>query len=188
MRDIGKLLAAAVCGLAVGGMLAAHVVRVEAIRRNLTSRAWSLTAVAALVLIVRVYPDAYCLPVLALLTLVFTIVACGNSMFGILHWPASRGLGEVTYSIYLLHNFVNYIAFRLLLGKSAAALSPTAHWLIVCALAPVLILLSHTTFRLIEAPAMAAAPRFHTWLLSRWTGRVIPTRRNTTQSTLQDAA
>ncbi len=150
-----------------GGMLAAHVVRVEAVRRRFVGRFWSLVVAAAIAAIVGFYPSAYSLPVIALLTLTFTIIACGNTMFGVLHWRVSRILGEITYSIYLLHNFVLFIAFRVVLGHSAATLSPTFYWLVVCGLVPVLVVVCRTTFRTIEAPAMSLTPRVHAWLATR---------------------
>ena len=154
-----------------GGIIAAHVVRIEPLRRQLVGAIWSLVAAAALLAIVRFFPSAYSLPVMGLLTLAFTIIACGNSLFGILHWPASRLLGEVTYSIYLLHNFALFIAFRVVFGQSSATLSPTAYCLVICGLSPLLVLVCYATYHWIEVPAMAAAPKCHAWLMSRWTRR-----------------
>ncbi len=70
------------------------------------------------------------------------------------------------YSVYLLHNFLLFITFRFLLGSSASSVSPAAYWLVVGGLVPILIVLCHATFRLIESPAMAAVPRVHTCVIS----------------------
>ena len=46
-----------------------------------------------------------------LLSSAFAIIACGNTLFGALEWPAARGLGDIGYSIYLLHGLaaVRYV-------------------------------------------------------------------------------
>jgi peptidoglycan/LPS O-acetylase OafA/YrhL len=104
---------------------------------------------------------------LLLLSLAFGIIACGNTLFGVLAWPAARGLGEMGYSIYLLHGLVLFTIFGLILGPDrAAALSVTGHWMVVYSCVPLVAVLSFATFRLIEAPAMASVDRV-TALVSR---------------------
>ena len=181
LRSIPSIDGILLLGFA-GGMLAATAVRVEFIRRCLVGKMGSGLVVASLLVIVTCFVTAYCLPVLILLTVAFTIIACGNSMFGILHGQASRLLGEMSYSVYLLHNFLLFITFRLLLGSSASSLSPAAYWLVIGGLVPILIALCHATFRLIELPAMAAVPRVHAWVVScltlRWFAAPMEARRS----------
>jgi peptidoglycan/LPS O-acetylase OafA/YrhL len=97
---------------------------------------------------------------LLLLSFAFAIIACGNSLFGALEWPAVRGLGDMGYSVYLLHGLVLFAVFGLLLGTTeTAALSTAGHWLVVDACAVVVTVVSYTTFHLIEAPAMRSVDR-----------------------------
>lgn len=127
---------------------------------------WSQSAVATGVAVictlsaVAYFSTAYKYACILLLGVSFCIVAAGNGLGGLLHWRASRTLGEMAYSIYLLHGVVLYGLFHWVLGLDAAAqLSPEAHWLWVLAAVPVLLGLSHLAFRLIERPAMQKAAR-----------------------------
>lgn len=97
----------------------------------------------------------------------FTIIACGNSIYGILEWPTSVLLSEMGYSLYLLYGLLLFAAYRLVLGEGASTLSAAEHRSIVLGLVPLLILLCFSTFRLIEQPAMAAVPRCYAWLMVR---------------------
>ncbi|MCG2611045.1 acyltransferase [Flavobacterium sp. SM15] len=49
-------------------------------------------------------------------TIIFIFITFGNSFFGILHWPISRKLGQITYSIYLVHGIILFIAFNYIIG------------------------------------------------------------------------
>ncbi|HNL89418.1 MAG TPA: hypothetical protein PKH05_10135, partial [Nitrospira sp.] len=96
------------------------------------------------------------------------IIACGNSLYGLLEWPASVVLGEMAYSLYLLHGLVLFVTYRVVCAEWAAMVSSVEHWAMALCVVPVLILLCFTTFRLIEKPAMDAVPRCHAWLLARF--------------------
>ena len=75
--------------------------------------------------------------------------------------PASRTLGDMAYSIYLVHGLVLSVTFRWWLGPAnAAAFSPAAHWALIVGGTPVLVLLCRASFLAIERPAMA-------WVASR---------------------
>ncbi|WHZ23446.1 MAG: Acyltransferase 3 [Nitrospira sp.] len=152
-----------------GGIAAAWIVRVAAIRSRLAHWAWGTVAVACFATTMWSCPTAYTVSAMVLLAGGFTIIACGNSLFGVLEWSPSVVLGEMGYSLYLLHSVVLFVAYRLLLGERASMLSSAEHWSVVFCLVPVLIVLCHVTFRLIEKPAMAAAPRCHAWLAARLT-------------------
>ena len=149
-----------------GGMAAASLVRVRVMRTTLSNRVWSLIAIACFGMTVWLFPTAYTVPALLLLFGGFTIIACGNSIYGILEWSPSVVLSEMGYSLYLLHSTVLFVAYRLVLGEGASNLSPFEHWSIVLWLVPFLVVLCFITFRFIEKPAMAAAPRCHGWLVS----------------------
>jgi peptidoglycan/LPS O-acetylase OafA/YrhL len=152
----------------VGGIMAAFLVRRKQFCALVSGRVGSVVCLAFLALAPILFPITHSLPGIALLSAGFIIIACGNNLFGILTWPASRLLGEITYSIYLLHGMLYFVVFRYLIGPPGAAeLSLTAHWLVVFACTPVLIVVSYCTFRMIEAPAMAAVPAVTEWLLQK---------------------
>jgi peptidoglycan/LPS O-acetylase OafA/YrhL len=150
-----------------GGIAAAFLVRVPAIRERVTGLSGAMVVLACLCAIPWFYPTTGRVVVL-MLTVVFTILACGNSLFGILTSAVSRTLGEMGYSIYLLHGALLFTTFRLVLGlQRAAALSITQHWLVVFADAALLVLICSVTFHYIEAPTMGAGPQVSRWLKSR---------------------
>jgi peptidoglycan/LPS O-acetylase OafA/YrhL len=143
----------------LGGIASAFLARRPIVCRSARHPAASAIAIAALAAVTR-FPSVATPAPLLLLSLAFAIIACGNTLFGVLDWPAARGLGEMGYSVYLLHGLVLFTVFGLILGtERTAALSLTGHWLIVYACVPLVVVLSFTTFRLIEAPAMASVDR-----------------------------
>ena len=148
----------------IGGILSAFAVRSRAARTVARHPAASVVCAATLAALTR-FPTAFAAAPILLLSFAFAIIAGGNTLFGVLEWPAARGLGEMGYSVYLLHGLVLYVVFALVLGTSGtAALSPFAHWLVVWACTPIVIALSFTTFRLIEAPAMETVDRANAWI------------------------
>ncbi len=151
-----------------GGIVAAFLSRSAFLRSIAVSRGSALVAVGCVVTAVLHYPSAYNLEVLVLLSVAFAIIACGNSLFGLLTNAMSRTLGEISYSIYLIHGIVLFVAFNLIMSPlRAAALSAFEHWSVVIICSPLLVLLAFTTFRLIERPAMEATPRVTAWIKLR---------------------
>lgn len=141
-----------------GGMAAAWAVRSPVLCRWAASRVASVLIVACLATAVTLFPQATDYGALALLAVAFVLIACGNSLFGLLLHPVSRLLGESAYSIYLLHGVLLFSLFHFVLGvdRPGAALPVAVHWGWVLALAPVVVLASHASYRFIEAPAMRA--------------------------------
>jgi peptidoglycan/LPS O-acetylase OafA/YrhL len=149
----------------LGGIVAAFLVRRKKFCKLVSGPAGAVLALFFFVIGPVLYMTAESLPGIFLLSLGFIIIACGNNLFGILSWPASRMLGEMTYSIYLLHGMVLFLTFRYVIGLNRAAeLSYATHWLVILVCVPVLVAVSYSTFRLIEAPAMAAVPAATAWL------------------------
>lgn len=90
---------------------------------------------------------------LLLISLIFTIIATGNSFFGLLQHPALKLLGEISYSTYLLHGMVLFCTFYFGLGlENARELSPLTYTLVIFVLTPVMVLVSYFGFRFIEKP------------------------------------
>jgi peptidoglycan/LPS O-acetylase OafA/YrhL len=113
---------------------------------------WVLALVLAAVLLA---PTSSSKPVMAaLLTIAFCLVACGEQdLFGVLSSRAAQILGEVSYSIYLLHGLALASVFLLVMSHGTAAqLSPLAHWSVVMCVTVLLMPLSVVTYRRIELP------------------------------------
>jgi peptidoglycan/LPS O-acetylase OafA/YrhL len=152
----------------VSGIIAAFAVRHEQLRLRAQGSLGALAVLVALIGSVCFFASGYSRVVWVLLTISFTIIACGNSLFGVLTSAVSRTLGEMGYSIYLLHGALLYITFRVVIGFSrAASLSPTRYWLVIFAITGPLILVCALTFYFIEKPGMESAPRVYAWVKAR---------------------
>jgi peptidoglycan/LPS O-acetylase OafA/YrhL len=117
-------------------------------------------AVGLMGMVIYLETTAYTATSMFLTSMAFILIACGNSLFGILTRQTSRMMGEMTYSIYLLHGFLFYMTFNHVLGlRAMTSLTPLQHWVLILSLTPVLILLSGLSYKFVELPAMQHAPR-----------------------------
>jgi peptidoglycan/LPS O-acetylase OafA/YrhL len=152
-----------------GGIFAAFVIRSNSFCQFAVKRVSSFIAIACMAIVINLYPSAYGNMPLFLLSCTFAIFAGGNSMFGLLTSSAARTLGEITYSIYMLHGIVLFIVFNFIIGiPQAQSLSPIGYWLLVMSILPIIIVLCFLTFRSIERPAMQSTIGLTNWCRSRW--------------------
>ncbi|MGV8604363.1 hypothetical protein ACV354_32870, partial [Pseudomonas aeruginosa] len=70
------------------------------------------------------FPSAYQQPATLILGLALPLIAEGWSLFGLLTHALSRFLGEMTYSMYLLHGRILFLSFELLIGRDHANAFP----------------------------------------------------------------
>jgi len=89
----------------VSGILVAMLVRTN-LRQYLRTRVFALMAITLLVFAINTFEDPFGFYPLLILTFFFSVVAAGNSFFGILHLKISRVMGEISFGIYLLHGIV----------------------------------------------------------------------------------
>ncbi len=137
------------------GIFAAYALRFERVVRLANTRVASWVAIAVLLIEVNVYSSAYSFIPQLLIFIAFLILVCGNDLFGALSNQVSRALGEVSYSIYLLHGILLFIVMNFVLGLEQARILDWQHyWLVIICITPILILISFLTFRFIESPAM----------------------------------
>ena len=110
MADLSMMAAAALLSLMPeiqppvlyafgGGIAAAEIARVPAIRRHLAKKSWGLAAAGCLAATAWCFPTAANVPAVLSLAAGFTVIACGNSLFGVLEWPASVVLSEMGSSL-----------------------------------------------------------------------------------------
>jgi len=86
-------------------------------------------------------------------TFLFATIVAGNSYFGVLSSMFSRKFGQITYSFYLLHGIILFIAFKFTAGYSnAAKFSQAKHWLVVAACIFPIVLCSQLCYKYIELP------------------------------------
>jgi peptidoglycan/LPS O-acetylase OafA/YrhL len=146
------------------GIGSALIVRLELFQRVANHNLSSVIALACLVIAVTFYRGAYGIPQIVLLSFAFSLIAGGSGLFGILTNETSRTFGEMAYSIYLLHGIVLFLTFNYVVGiESVRQMTPTAFWMMISGITPVLLLICLGTFKFIEAPAMRQVPVVMAW-------------------------
>lgn len=147
-----------------GGMVAAMLVKLKQMRTIAGHRIGSVLVVCCVALAVGLYHSAYSPVPMLLLSIAFILIACGCTVFGLLGLALSRTLGELAYSIYLLHGFALYVVFQFVIGaQRSAVLTPVEHWTVVVTIAPALLVICFTLFHLVEQPAMRSSARVVRW-------------------------
>jgi len=152
----------------LGGIIAAIIVRWGRLNSFLGS-SWLAPILVFLVFKGwTIHYNPWNLETLLLLTIVFTAIAAGNTIFGILSKDTARKLGEASYGIYLFHGLILYAIFQLSpIGQLAALKQPFLYLAVVFSITMLTVSISSIGFRLIEAPAMALVNPITTNLRSR---------------------
>lgn len=118
-----------------------------------------------LLLLPLLIPPAYADYTVLSVGLAFAFIAGGCNLFGILVRPISIVLGEISYSIYLLHGLSLSLLFNYILGTElGATLTPLSHWLAIIIMTVPLIVFCAGTFKFIERPPMEKVD----WLTNRF--------------------
>lgn len=139
-----------------GGIAAYYATTHQGVAGFLRSRGAAVLALACGLLSVLCFETARHPAAVALWSIFFAVVACGNTLFGVLALRVSAVLGELSYGIYLLHGFVLFIAYKSLGPALFAGLSPASHWALTAALLLPLLALCVLSYRTVELPAMLA--------------------------------
>ncbi len=93
-----------------------------------------------------------------LLSIMFTIIALGNDLFGLLKNSSLKLLGEICYSTYLLHGIIIFTLIHFLLGQeNVKQYSPQQYCYIIFMLTPIVVIISFFSYRFIEYPFMQKA-------------------------------
>jgi peptidoglycan/LPS O-acetylase OafA/YrhL len=128
----------------------------------------SCLALACLAVLGSLFDRTFGAPQALLLFVVFFCIAQGNDMFGVLSSRAARLLGMTSYSIYLMHAIVLFVALRIADHlHGILSMGASGYWAFIALCGVVVVGLSAGTFRYIEhpflrrgtAPARAAPPR-----------------------------
>jgi len=144
----------------LGGMTAAWVIHrsgtPSSFWRRLACSPWgSLLTLACLTVSLTGFESAYQACPMLFVTLAFSLICSGSTLFGLLTHPVARWLGARAYGLYLMHGLLLSALFVDALGhQTSATLSPLAHWGWIAALMPILILVADAGHRFIERPAM----------------------------------
>ena len=146
----------------VGGIVAAHWVRVERLAALGQSRAAGAAALAALAGVVTLLPGAYSWLATPSLAVFFVVIASGHSLWGLLRLPGLLWLGDITYSIYLLHGLFLWLVLQGFLPHPLAT-SPPVFLASVVTIDAMLVLVSSLIFMTIERPAVLLGKRHARW-------------------------
>ncbi|MFC4477618.1 acyltransferase family protein [Flavobacterium chungangensis] len=140
----------------VGGICVALLINTKKFNTILKQKKY--TILALLLLAVSVYffnSGRKPFPIISA-SIVFLIIASGNNFFGVLSSAFSRKLGQITYSIYLLHGILLFIIFYYIIGfEEAKALTNIEYWSIITLSIIPLILICQLSFKYIEHPLMS---------------------------------
>lgn len=101
------------------------------------------------------FKDIYQPVPILFVSLFFVSIALGNTLFGILSKPSSVVLGEISYSIYLLHGFIIYLSFSVFKLVNLQEINAVTHTMMLPVLIIVVISISTLTYLYIEKPAIA---------------------------------
>lgn len=146
-----------------GGGLVAWWVRRPALR-GWAHRPWhDMALVLALAGAVLSAPNVHHTAPILLLTVAFGLIASGCDLFGLLRLRVSQQLGDLAYSIYLLHGLLLFTSLTFVLGhEEVRAYTPQGHWLWLSALAPIVVAIAWLAFHTVERPAMRATDAWAT--------------------------
>jgi peptidoglycan/LPS O-acetylase OafA/YrhL len=123
---------------------------------------WARTPWAAAAVVVAagalfsLFPTGYGAIQSLLMLAVFAPIALGNSLWGLLNLRPFKVLGEISYSIYLIHGIVLYVLFTWLFPTFLSI--NASHGMLVAGLVgttALVVLVSTITYLLIEKPGMA---------------------------------
>lgn len=142
----------------IGGIIAALVVSKNIFGSVLKQKKYTVLAILLIVSSVYFFNSGR-KPIPVIITsIVFIIIASGNSFFGLLASTFSRKFGQITYSIYLLHGTLLFILFYFIIGfEEAKKLTDFEFWSIIALSVFPLIFFSQLTFKYIEHPIMEFA-------------------------------
>lgn len=144
----------------LGGIIAAYLARIPTMSHLLQKPIASVLFILSILGVLFIYNTSYSIVPLSLLIVAFTIIACGNTLFGFLTHVISRTLGEMAYSIYLIHGIILFITFKFILGFSSAKnFSVFEYWSLIFILIPILITVCYFTFTYIEKKFSASRLR-----------------------------
>lgn len=142
-----------------GGMIPAFFAAHPQVRRLAAHWITSLLMIAALVIAALYSPYIYSFFTYVCTTFIFVAIACGNTLFGILTWRPSCLLGQIAFSLYILHGLILFLAFMFLLGMPHARVqTPLWHWMVTAGCSLVLVTVCTLSYKYLERPFLEATP------------------------------
>jgi peptidoglycan/LPS O-acetylase OafA/YrhL len=135
----------------IGGAIAPFLIEYTSLSKQISERVGTIIIVGCFLAIGQ-FSTTLC--TLAI-SIAFTTIALGNSLFGILKNNTLKFLGEISYSTYLLHGIIlsNVFMFGFRL-ENMKHFTSAEYCTIVMAIAPIVVIVSFLGFKYIEQPFM----------------------------------
>ncbi len=141
----------------IGGIAGAFIYKTGKLNNFANSIFGSMVAAGCLVCAVVLFSTPYALVPLILLSVFFILIANGTSLFGLLHLNISRILGQISYTIYLMHGILLYVTFTFILKADH---TPIEHWAIVSIISIFLIVICRIIYIYYEAPLFGLTSKY----------------------------
>ena len=136
----------------LGGIFAVYSLKYLS-RFNANGLIASILLVLSVALLLNIESDDGKVANLGLLTIIYTLIVLGNNVFGLLKMKGLKVLGEISYSIYLLHGIVLFVVIDIFLGREfVKSFTPLEFWLMILSLTPILIVICMLSYKYIELP------------------------------------
>lgn len=132
----------------IGGGACFIAARLKSVIMNRDKLVSSINVI--LILLVLFYPKTLDFFHVIIIALLFLLIVAGNSIFGLLSLRSSVVLGEISYSIYLLHGIILYIIFSIFRPISFVDYSIDEFILFMPLIAVIVIIVSAITYITIE--------------------------------------
>lgn len=156
----------------LGGAIAPFLIKYGFNSRHaIVKNPWISTVILICLFLIIQFSSVNNILCILLIAVVFTFIAMGNTVFGILKHPTLLFLGEVCYSTYLLHGIILFASFYWLVGiNNVTLLPPTQYCIVIFMITPFIVLFSFLGFKYIEKPGIDRAK----YLREKWrTARVL---------------
>ncbi len=141
----------------IGGAIAPIIIKYFSFYKKINNTLVSMIIIICLFLIGK-YTNVSSLFCLLLITIIFTAIALGNTLFGILSNATLRFLGDICYSTYLLHGIILFTVYYWGFGlENVKNLSSPAYCAVVFAITPLVVFISFLGYKYIEKPFMEKA-------------------------------
>lgn len=152
----------------LGGIAAAILTRMSWFRAFAAGKIAPFMVIACVLTVGATQRNAFDAVAILILFFAFSFIAAGCTLFEILTNSVSQMLGEISYSLYLLHGILLFSVFHFFFEPTQVkSLSPLSYWLLIVCITPMLVCTSFITFKIIESPSMRSVTGLTTWLRAK---------------------
>jgi len=144
---------------AIGGVCA-QLNQTKLVNSKFFASGWASVISLSSLLIALLYPKTFSVEHILFISIFFFTVSLGNDMFGLFRKKSSMLLGELSYSIYLLHGVILYFSFTLLNVIDLNELTLNSYLLFMPLLCLLVIIFSTLTYLIIELPFIRYGRRY----------------------------